>query len=81
MNGQNVGLIPEKTGTIWKLRILNLDEQANLFSQKKNSNAVFINSCCNLPIKEYKSWVNIIDEKDVEKYGIIMEMDPSASIY
>jgi len=69
-NGDNVALIPQFINDQWVMQLINLDEWARKFAEKKFANVIFLNSCCRSPIANYKGFKDAFTVKDIKDYKI-----------
>jgi hypothetical protein len=58
----------------WIIRLLNLDEWARKFAEKKFSNVLFLCSCCRSNIADYKSFSKALTAEDIEAYKIKVDV-------
>jgi len=79
-NGDNVALIPVKINDEWIIKLLNLDEWARKFAERKYSNVVFLCSCCRSNIADYKSFSKALTPEDIEAYKIKIDVDAAKVI-
>ena len=69
-NGDNVALVPQYINQEWIIRLINLDEWARKFAEKRFANVIFLNSCCRSPIANYKGFKDAFTDKDKKDYRI-----------
>jgi hypothetical protein len=52
----------------WTIRLLNLDEWARKFAEKKYSNVIFFCSCCRSNIAGYEKFIKAVSVEDKIAY-------------